>query len=158
MNSRGATLVEFAILLPLLLILFLGITELGRALHFQHRLTRAVESGARYMARSFQTVDKTDPACDNTIGDWVGFAANAQNLVVFGTISGSGAPIISGFTTGDVDVAVAPRAVSGVGTACVITVSANVQYPGLFGAALIPLLDIPQPILGARSEERYVGS
>lgn len=158
MNSRGATLVEFAILLPILLILLLGITELGRALHFQHRLTRAVEAGARYMARSYQTVDKTDPACDNTIGDWTGSATNTQNLVVYGTIGGGGSPIISGFSTGDVDVAVEPRAVTGVGTACVITVSATVQYPGLFGAAIIPLLEIPQPTLGARSEERYVGS
>lgn len=157
MNSRGATLVEFAILLPLMLILLLGITELGRALHFQHRLTRAVEAGARYMARSYRTVDKADPACDNTGGDWAGSAANAQNLVVYGTIAGTGSPIISGLSTGDVDVTVDPRIVTGVGTTCVITVSVTVQYPGLFGAAIIPLLDIPQPTLGARSEERYVG-
>lgn len=42
---------ETALVLPVLLILLLGLVELGRALHAYHALEKAVRGAARYVAR-----------------------------------------------------------------------------------------------------------
>jgi Flp pilus assembly protein TadG len=49
-NERGAAAVEFAILLPLLLLLVLGTIEFGRAYNAQITLTNAARDGVRVMA------------------------------------------------------------------------------------------------------------
>jgi len=46
-RDRGATAVEFALLLPVLLLLLFGIIDFGRALNAQITLTQAVREGAR---------------------------------------------------------------------------------------------------------------
>jgi Flp pilus assembly protein TadG len=49
-SERGAAAVEFAILLPLLLMLVLGTIEFGRAYNTQITLTNAARDGVRVMA------------------------------------------------------------------------------------------------------------
>ena len=49
-SERGAVAVEFAILLPLLLMLVLGTIEFGRAYNAQITLTNAARDGVRVMA------------------------------------------------------------------------------------------------------------
>lgn len=49
-GDRGAAAVEFAILLPLLLLLLFGIIDFGRALFTQVTLTQAAREGARLAA------------------------------------------------------------------------------------------------------------
>ncbi|WP_458115440.1 TadE/TadG family type IV pilus assembly protein [Arthrobacter sp. D2-10] len=49
-RERGAAAVEFAILLPVLLLLLLGIMELGRAYNVQMTLTNSAREGVRVMA------------------------------------------------------------------------------------------------------------
>ncbi len=46
-RDRGATAVEFALLLPLLLLIVFGIVDFGRALNAQITLTQAAREGAR---------------------------------------------------------------------------------------------------------------
>lgn len=48
--DRGAVAVEFAILLPVLILLLLGIMEFGRAYSAQITLTNAAREGVRVMA------------------------------------------------------------------------------------------------------------
>ena len=48
--DRGATAVEFALVLPLLLLLVFGIIDFGRALNAQITLTQAAREGARLEA------------------------------------------------------------------------------------------------------------
>ena len=48
--DRGATAVEFALLLPLLLLILLGIIDFGRMLNAQETLTQAAREGARLVA------------------------------------------------------------------------------------------------------------
>ncbi len=50
-------MVEFAIILPLLLLILYGVTELGRALYYQNTLYKALIAGSRYMARTSEIVD-----------------------------------------------------------------------------------------------------
>lgn len=49
-RDRGAAAVEFALLLPLLLLLIFGIIDFGRALNAQITLTQAAREGARLAA------------------------------------------------------------------------------------------------------------
>jgi Flp pilus assembly protein TadG len=49
-RERGAAAVEFALLLPLLLLLVFGIIDFGRALNAQVTLTQAAREGARLAA------------------------------------------------------------------------------------------------------------
>lgn len=49
-RDRGATAVEVALLMPVLLILVMGIVDFGRALHAQITLTQAAREGVRVAA------------------------------------------------------------------------------------------------------------
>jgi Flp pilus assembly protein TadG len=49
-GERGAAAVEFALLLPLLLLLVFGIIDFGRAINAQITLTQAAREGARLAA------------------------------------------------------------------------------------------------------------
>ena len=49
-SEKGAALVEFAIVAPLLLLLVFGIIEFGRAYNAQNTLTHAAREGAREYA------------------------------------------------------------------------------------------------------------
>jgi Flp pilus assembly protein TadG len=49
-NERGAAAVEFALVLPLLVLLFAGVAELGRLYYLQATLSGAAREGARVMA------------------------------------------------------------------------------------------------------------
>lgn len=158
-NERGVAMVEFAIILPLLLMIFLGIAELGRALLFYQRLTQAVETGARYAARAYGAVESSD--CTALEG-WTAALADTENVVIFGQVAGGSQAVIPGLDSADtavadVEVNLVSRAVTGVGDVCVVQVFARVKYTGIFGTQFIPLLGIEQPTLRATSEERYVG-
>jgi Flp pilus assembly protein TadG len=49
-GERGASVVEFALVVPLLLVLVLGIVEFGHAFQVQGSLSAAAREGARVMA------------------------------------------------------------------------------------------------------------
>jgi Flp pilus assembly protein TadG len=49
-TERGATAVEFALIVPLLIVLVLGIAEFGRAFQVQGTLSAAAREGVRLMA------------------------------------------------------------------------------------------------------------
>jgi Flp pilus assembly protein TadG len=85
-DDRGAVLVEFAVVLPILLMLLLGIVTGGMALHQDMQLSHAAREGARYGAR-------VDPAQTFTSGTW---ASNVRSLIVDranGDLSGPGTTV-----------------------------------------------------------------
>ena len=49
-SERGAALIEFALVLPLLLVLVSGIIDFGRALFMLNNLTNSARAGARFAA------------------------------------------------------------------------------------------------------------
>lgn len=55
-RDRGAAAVEFALLLPLLMLMVFGIIDFGRALNAQITLTQAAREGARVAAIGGQNV------------------------------------------------------------------------------------------------------
>lgn len=152
-------MVEFAFVLPLLLMLLFGITELGRALYQQNTLYKAVESGARYLARVNGLLDKTTCATDPD--NWASWEGNAKNLIIYGNITGTGTPLLPnlnsdtvhitaevkedvGMTGGDVDI-------------CKIIVTADPAFAGLFGDVVIPFTTLEAFVIRAETEERYIG-
>jgi Flp pilus assembly protein TadG len=88
MNTRqkGVALVEFALVLPFLLVLSIMTAEFGRAIWEYNTLTKSVRDGARYLA--IQT-----PGTKIT---------QARNLIVYGNLSGTGAPLARGLSAANV--------------------------------------------------------
>jgi Flp pilus assembly protein TadG len=52
-SRRGQTLVEFAIILPLLLLIIFGVIDLGRAFYTSVVLSNAAREGARFAALNY---------------------------------------------------------------------------------------------------------
>ena len=48
--SRGHTLVEFALIAPMLILMLMGIVTLGTGVFYQQQLTNAAREAARYAA------------------------------------------------------------------------------------------------------------
>ncbi len=97
-SERGIAAVEFAIVLPLLLLMMLATAELGRAFYQYDTLTKAVRDGARYIA---------GVAYSGTTGTISLTASDIQitrNLVVYGNIAGGNTPLLPGLSASDVSV------------------------------------------------------
>ncbi|GAB5078104.1 TadE family protein [Arthrobacter sp. AD-310] len=107
-SERGAAAVEFAILLPLLLMLVLGIIEFGRAYNAQITLTNAARDGVRVMAiandptgaraaarNAASSVSSTIPDSDITLSTTACSTGNQVTLTIkynLSTITGIAGP------------------------------------------------------------------
>jgi hypothetical protein len=89
-KQKGQSLVEFALVVPFLLLLVVGTIELGRAYFTYNTLSKAVREGARYV--SGHPYDSTAEL------------PNAKKMVVYGNTGGSGNPVIPSLTTGMVTI------------------------------------------------------
>lgn len=75
-DDRGAAIIEFALVAPLLLVLVWGIIEAGRAFYTINSLASAVRDGARYgaacnLGAPGNTLTLTGTACETEIRDMV---------------------------------------------------------------------------------------
>ncbi len=86
-SERGQSLVEFAMVLPLLLLIALGVVEFGRAYYQYNVLTKAVREGARYMSMHAYDTDEL---------------ARAKNMTVFGNREGTGYPCLPSLAVGNI--------------------------------------------------------
>jgi len=147
-RQGGGVLVEFALIVPILVVIVFGITELGRALLQNNTMTKAVEGGARYMARVHGALDT---GCQEG-GNWSAGVIGAQDVVV--SYAGS-----LGLTLTNSDVTVTHSSqpltidVDGDGnpdvSACMITVRVSTVFSPLAYFGKIPL--------HAEAQERYIG-
>lgn len=177
-RSRGAVMVEFAILTPILVLLAIGIAELGRVLYQQNSLTKSVTSGARYLARSYDILDQQTCAPKDL---WSSFEARAKNLVVYGSFAAGEEPLVPNLEVINVVITYRAETISVGGgkdedkdedeiRACVIRVSATALFAGIFGdGKTVPLLPFmgqgdgagwggfSDVTLNAATEERYIG-
>jgi Flp pilus assembly protein TadG len=87
-KQLGAAMVEFALVMPFLLILTFIATEYGRALYQYNTLTKSIRDAARYL--SVQTP-----------GDSTKFAT-AKNLAVYGNPAGTGTPLAYGLSVSQI--------------------------------------------------------
>lgn len=148
-RQQGTALIEFSILSPLLFLLLFGFTEMGRLLYQQNQLTKQITTGARYIARIPDAVDKTD--C-STGPAWATAVSTAQIMVAQSIIGDAALP---GLEPGDVTFTVSALNVST--PACVIRAEAQVGYISVFGESPAPFLNIGPALLNTSAEERYLG-
>lgn len=93
---RGVAMVETAIVLPVILFMILGVTEVGRLMIRYNALTKAVRDGARYA--SMYALDGTT----GTVSIDPVLLGQVQNVVVFGNAAGLGSPVLSGLSAGQI--------------------------------------------------------
>ena len=99
-DERGVQLVEVAIVIPILFVLFGAVAEFGRYFYEYTTAAKAARMGARFLA-------------SKNVNSGTDYELQAQNLVVYGNIGGTGSPVLPGMTIANVDVQYA-GATSGV--------------------------------------------
>ena len=121
-RQRGAILAETAVVLPLIIFLVVLTAEVTNAFVDHNTLTKAVRNGARHVASN------AIPGTTGVVLLQPQLVAEAQNLVVYGNVSGGGTAIISGLAIGDVQV----QDLGGDN----IAVIASYSYTGILGPVL----------------------
>lgn len=92
-HEEGSALIELALILPLLLVLFMGAVDLGRAFYYSNTVVRAAEAGALYGSEN-----PTDPtgmidASDEAMGTAF---SNAPDMSGVNSTAGYGCECNSG--------------------------------------------------------------
>jgi len=115
--ERGTQMIEFALLLPFLIVLFASGVEMGRLFYTYNTLQKATAVGARYLSSSLLQTDGTYYDADRTA---------AKSLVVCGKVDCTSQPVIAkDLTTSNVTAPSAPSTVSGTKY---VTVSMTYDY------------------------------
>jgi Flp pilus assembly protein TadG len=155
-DENGSALVEGAVLIPLLVILFLGVFEFSWFFYQQHVASLGIRDGARYLAR-------TPNACATGTLGWNLAETYARNLAATGSAQG-GAARVNGWTAAMVTIRCTPvsnpvaadglAAYRGRNTLFVVTVSTRFSDPslGFFG-----LLGLEPPAISVAHSERVIG-
>ncbi len=144
-DESGAAMVEAAVVMPVLFLLFFGVFEFSKLFYDRHLVETAVRDTARYLART------SDPAAA---------AEQARLLAVYGTVDGNGARRVSwwnppaltvtagscsGFcavvttVANPIDSVTRERTYRGTADVRTIEVSAELAYPGLGTLRLLGL-------------------
>jgi Flp pilus assembly protein TadG len=125
-EERGTQLVELAIVLPVLLVMFGAVAEFGRFFYTYQTLAKATRAGARYLTTKSGTT----------------FDDEAARLVVYGDpdADGEGEPAVHGLSVGHVTVTR-----EGVNTAMPERVTVSIE-----GFTYQPMFDLGA-LLGSRS-------
>jgi len=149
-DRRGAAIVEFTVVLPVLLTLGLGVFEFGNALYGYHVISTGLRDAARFLAR------QNDPTTSETA---------AKQLAVYGEIGGA-TKRVSWWNVADVSVTTSTianpvdpmtgaRAYRGPDPIRVVRVATSATYPGLGLFAVIGLG--PTLSINTFHEERVIG-
>ena len=158
-DERGAAASEFALILPMLIVMLFVGSEAGHFVWTQHKLTEAVRNGARYASRL-----QIDEVCNGATAILAGTElSNIRMLTRTGQIAdGQAKSVVPGWTDAQVNVEVSCESFVATGIyqdlgaeGPIVTVRAeNVAYPFLFGA----LGGLGGPIaLNARSNAAVIG-
>ncbi|MGH2458351.1 MAG: TadE/TadG family type IV pilus assembly protein, partial [Chloroflexota bacterium] len=102
-QQRGQSLVEFALVAPLLFLIMLGIMEFGFMFERDVAITNAARSGARWAATHPTAWSNASPAPSNTIEGQVQYAGGTgtvpnddSHLVITSLVPGGGSPTTCG--------------------------------------------------------------
>jgi len=144
LRESGTASVEFALMLPMLLVLLFGGMEAGHFVWTQHKLTEAVRDGARFAARI-----PIREVCEGNTEVMSGDLKDRVRLLTrTGQIANTGAnPKVPGWTAAQVDVepncgayvttglyAEYAAEYGGDGGPVIVVSASDVAYPWMFGA------------------------
>ena len=131
----GIAAVEFAIALPLLLLVMFATAEFGRLISQNNTLAKSVRDAARYVAAHAMVGDT------NVVSITPILVTQAANLAATGQIAGTGAPLLPGLTASAFTVTDAGNGY--------ISVSATYTYQPMI-AAQLPTFGLSTPPTLAR--------
>lgn len=156
-RTRASAAVEFALVLPFMVILLAGVTELGKALLDHHALTKSVRDSARYLSR----VKNPDSAAARLA------ATNIALRGEYDSVADSSLPYIISYWTNNgtlaIEIATVPNpgpdgfTYRGTDPIRIVKVTASVSAP----TSAFPLLSLISGNQGigfaAHHEQRYGG-
>ncbi|WP_262372830.1 TadE family protein [Pseudomonas sp. WS 5013] len=97
-GQRGLAMVEFAIALPLLVLMLLGIAEFGRLLYQYNTLLQASRDAGRYAAGEAWNATLGQVELGSTL------QTRIKNVALYGAPSNTGSPVVAGLDADDVSV------------------------------------------------------
>lgn len=121
-DSRGQALAEFAMVLPLLLFLFLGMVEIGNALAVSHNLSKLTREGANLASRG-TSLDTVITVLSSTGRD-IRLDRRGGSIVSRVEIRAAGPVILDQVATAGFET---QSRLGGVGDAAVALASANLE-------------------------------
>jgi hypothetical protein len=147
--TSGSALLEATIVFPVVLVLMVGVIDMGRAVQDYHTADKSMRSAARYLARV-----PAPATCDDGWG-W----ERAQNLAMYGTTNPDeeggeivARPLILGWT--DKNTLTLERDPACPGEPTTVAISADVPIPTPFITAIGMSGTVNVRV---RHEERHVG-
>ena len=143
-QDSGNAVVEFALILPFLLMLFSGLTEIGRAYFQANAIEKGLRAAALYASRASSPLAPTDQAI-------------AENILKTGTVDGTGPFLVSGWSKPGASVAFTTSSYDLNGTPIpVINVAASVPLDPLV-PELFALAGLSTFTINLSHEQAYVG-
>jgi Flp pilus assembly protein TadG len=125
-KQRGIAMVEFAIAVPVLLLLMLASAEAGKWLYEYNTLHKAVRDGVRYLAQA--AIEGTTGVIDITPAK----RDATRNVVIYGNPGGTGHPVLHGLSTGQITV----TAVDGVHVQVQVGAGTPYNYVPIFASGI----------------------
>lgn len=114
-DEQGVQLLEIAIVIPILLVMFAAVAEFGRYFYEYTTLAKGSRIGVRYLA-------------SKSVTSSTNYQVIAKNLVVYGNTAGTGSPILDGLTTDNVTVTYA-GGTSGLPETVTVTITGYEHEP-----------------------------
>ena len=142
-DDRGVSAVEFALMLPVFLLVTAGMIDLGRALYQTNTIEKGLRAGAMYAARNDYPL---------TIGQ----KTEAENIVKKGNPTGSGTYLVDGWSDpASLNIFTTTEVVDGTPLPVYHFVSAVPFDPLLPG--LLSALHLDQITIRLTHEQAYIG-
>jgi len=115
-DRRGVTAIEFAFVVPILLVLFIGLTELGRAHCQAAAVEKSLRAGALFAARNPLPLNSATQTL-------------VQNLVKTGNLQGTQPYVVPGWSDGAASLKIDPLTYTvGGKTLQMVRLTASVPY------------------------------
>lgn len=121
-RQRGSAVVELAVSLPVLLLLMVGLAELGRVVIQYNALTQTNRDAVRYLAANALAGTSEVIVIRRKV------ETRAKRVAVYGNVNGSGPALLTGLTVNDVSIEVIDSAH--------VSVVMSYAYTPLFGSVL----------------------
>lgn len=96
-KQQGIATVEFAVVLPFLILMLAATADVGYLMYHQNILNKSVASGGRFIS-----THATDGS--GLVNITAQKIQETRNMIVYGNIAGFGDPVISGFSPSDINI------------------------------------------------------
>ena len=144
-DERGTSVIEFALALPVMLLMASGFIEIGRAFAQADAVEKSVRGAAEFAAR-------------NEFPLTAAAHVQIENLVRTGTLDGTGAVLVDGFSGSNATITVTTTTFDpGSGPVPVVHLSARVPYTPIL-SGLMSMVGIDTFSIEASHEQPYLGS